>query len=63
MSSDSLHNIASDTGTTLQGRRLLLRSLLGAPLAVLAAGLAGCGIRRDLPEERRTRGKYGHSGD
>jgi hypothetical protein len=47
----------------LHDRRLLLRSLLGGPLVLLAACLAGCGTRKDLPEERRTRGKFGHRGD
>jgi hypothetical protein len=54
---------AGSAGAPLEDRRLLLRSLLGGPLVVLTACLAGCGTRRDLPEERRTRGKFGHRGD
>lgn len=44
-------------------RRRLLRIVLGGPVVLLAASLAACGTRRDLPEERRTRGKFGHRGD
>ncbi|MGE5767698.1 MAG: hypothetical protein ACM35H_10955 [Bacteroidota bacterium] len=66
MKTDSVASIASvpgSAGARLQARRLLLRRFLGAPLLVLTAGLAGCGTRKDLPEERRTRGKFGHRGD
>ena len=66
MKTDSMAGVAPVPGSAdarLQARRLLLRRLLGAPLVVLTAGLAGCGTRRDLPEERRTRGKFGHRGD
>lgn len=66
MKNDTLSSFAPVAGSAAEARherRLLLRGLLGAPLVVLAAGLAGCGTRKDLPEERRTRGKYGHRGD
>jgi len=42
-----------------RGRRRLLRLLLRSWLLVPAVAVAGCGARKDLPEERRTRGKFG----
>lgn len=50
-------------GALLPQRRRLLRVVLGGPFVLLAASLAACGTRKDLPEERRTRGKFGHRGD
>jgi len=40
-------------------RRRVLRGLLSGSLVVAVAALAGCASRRDLPPERRTRGKFG----
>jgi len=54
---------AGSAGAPLPQRRRLLRVCLGGPFVLLAASLAACGTRKDLPEERRTRGKYGHRGD
>lgn len=42
-----------------RGRRRLLLLLLRSWLLVPAVAVAGCGARKDLPEERRTRGKFG----
>jgi hypothetical protein len=44
---------------TSHERRRLLRLLLRSWLIVPAVAVAGCGARKDLPEERRTRGKFG----
>jgi len=46
-------------------RRRVLRDLLSGSLVVMVGALAGCGSRRDLPPERRTRGKFGggHQGE
>lgn len=53
---------AGSAGAGLPRRRLMRLALSGCLLLpVLAA--ASCANRRDLPEERRTRGKFGHRGD
>jgi hypothetical protein len=53
---------AGSAGAPFPRRRLMRLALSGCLLLpVLAA--AACGTRRDLPEERRTRGKFGHRGD
>jgi len=42
-----------------RGRRRLLQFLLRSCFVLPAVAVAGCGARKDLPEERRTRGKFG----
>jgi hypothetical protein len=54
---------ADDSAAALRERRRLLRLVLSGCLLLPALAVAGCGTRRDLPEERRTRGKFGHRGD
>jgi hypothetical protein len=54
---------ATDAVSALRERRRLLRILLGGGLIVSTVAVAGCGTRRELPPERRTRGRYGHRGD
>src|SRR3546814_20197036 len=54
---------ATNAGSALRERRRVLRILLGGWLIVSTVAVAGCGTRRDLPPERRTRGRYGHRGD
>lgn len=49
-----------DADVSLPARRSLLRGLLSGSLVVMVAALPGCAARRDLPPERRTRGRYGN---
>jgi len=44
---------------SLQARRRLLRTCLFAPLVFSMVAIAGCANRKDLPPERRTRGRFG----
>ncbi|WP_340118725.1 hypothetical protein [Pelagibius sp. 7325] len=43
----------------LRGRRRLLRLLVRSCFVIPAVAVTACGARKDLPEERRTRGKFG----
>ncbi len=50
---------ASQDRPSLKDRRRLLRNWLFAPLAFSLVAIAGCANRKDLPPERRTRGRFG----
>lgn len=56
---DSKAHSASQDRPSLYDRRRLLRNWLFAPLALSLVAVAGCANRKDLPPERRTRGRFG----
>lgn len=56
-------SLPADKDTETCNRRRLLRLFLNGWLLSAAAAVAACGTRKDLPPERRTRGRYGHRGD
>ncbi len=50
---------SSQDRPALKDRRRLLRTCLLGPLAISVVAIAGCANRKDLPPERRTRGRFG----